>query len=279
MRYDELNDIFSMYADVKINTPEEEALLIKKYLDTGDKKYKELIIMGVIPYIIKEVKKYHNFKKIDLVDLFQSAILGATQAFNNFDMSRGFLTYAHYHIDLGIKEYIEKNSFMVKVLTTNEKRKVFWNLSKYRDAEGKIKHSKFKKIATELDVSERDVMDVYQAITYNIGESFNSKEHGQNLSGDIDFITFQTIDEISFADDEHEDLTRSQLHKKIHEALGVLEQNERDFIIERYLRDDGHTLNETCEFLEISSSQGKVLEKKVKSKLQKILGGYARDFF
>lgn len=108
MRYDELNDIFSMYADVKINTPEEEALLIKKYLDTGDKKYKELIIMGVIPYIIKEVKKYQNFKKIDLVDLFQSAILGATQAFNNFDMSRGFLTYAHYYIDLGIKEYIEK---------------------------------------------------------------------------------------------------------------------------------------------------------------------------
>lgn len=168
---------------------------------------------------------------------------------------------------------------MVKVLTTNEKRKVFWNLSKYRDAEGKIKHNELKKIATVLDVSEKDVIDVYQAVTYNIDDGSKSKEYDKDLNGDMDFITFQTIDEILFSEDEHEDLTRSQLYKKMHEAIRGLEQNERDFIVERYLRDDGHTFSETCETLNLSPSQGKILEKKAKGKLQKILGGYARELF
>ena len=104
---------------------------------------------------------------LPLSELISEGNVGMMQAVKRFDPDRGFrlATYAMWWIRAAIQEYILHSWSLVKMGTTAAQKKLFFNLRKLKGQlqameEGDLSPENLKKIATELDVPEADVVSM-----------------------------------------------------------------------------------------------------------------------
>jgi len=94
-----------IYDEVKIPTDEEEAEL-RRRLVAGDESARQELIIGTIPFAMREAGKYVEGAKAVKADIMQEAMFGLTKAAHRFDPEREtkFITYAGWWIHQAIKK-------------------------------------------------------------------------------------------------------------------------------------------------------------------------------
>ena len=148
-------------------TPEEEKELAVRFQEKGDPKAAYALVTANLRLVAKIAFKYRRFYK-NVLDLIQEGNIGLMKAVQKFDPYRGvrLSTYARYWIQAYVMYFLLANHRIVKVGTTQAKRKLFYNLTKETK---RLRDLGFdptpEKIAESLDVDVKDVIEMKQRLS------------------------------------------------------------------------------------------------------------------
>src|SRR3974390_3429579 len=146
--------------------PEEEFMLAQRWRQHGDTEAAHQLVTSHLRLVAKIAMGYRGYG-LPLNELISEGNVGMMQAVKRFDPERGFrlATYAMWWIRAAIQEYILHSWSLVKMGTTAAQKKLFFNLRKLKGQsqameEGDRSPENLKKIVTELDVREEDVISM-----------------------------------------------------------------------------------------------------------------------
>src|SRR5881397_2134227 len=161
-----LNRYLAEIKKFPILSPEEEYMLAKRWREHGDTEAAAKLVNSHLRLVAKIAMGYRGYG-LPVGELISEGNVGMMQAVKRFDPDRGFrlATYAMWWIRAAIQEYILHSWSLVKMGTTAAQKKLFFNLRKLKGQlqaieEGDLSPENVKKIATELSVSEEDVVNM-----------------------------------------------------------------------------------------------------------------------
>ncbi len=147
-------------------TGEEEKELATRYKETGDLEAAYKLTTANLMLVIKVAMTFKREWQ-NLMDLIQEGNVGLMKAVKNFDPFRGvrLSAYATWWIKSYILKHILDNWRLVRVGTTNARRKLLFNLKREKE---KLEQEGFdpttKLLAERFGVDEGEIIDVSASI-------------------------------------------------------------------------------------------------------------------
>ncbi len=253
--------------------PDEEYMLAKAWRERADTDAAHRLVTSHLRLVAKIAMGYRGYG-LPVSDLISEGNVGMMQAVRRFEPERGFrlATYAMWWIRASIQEYILHSWSLVKMGTTAAQKKLFFNLRRLKGQmkqidEGDLPPEAVKKIATDLDVPEQDVVDMNRRLAGPDG-SLNAPVRGDGEGGGEwqDWLVDESANqEIKLADDQEMQRRRALLEK----ALATLNARERAILVERRLTDDPARLEDLAQKHGISRERVRQIEVRAFEKLQK----------
>ena len=207
---------------------EQENALIEKLEESGDIEVAKKLVLHNLRLVVKIAMEFRNSYQ-NVMDLIQEGNMGLMKAVSKYDSTKGakLSYYASWWIRSYILKFILDNFHMVKIGTTNEQKKLFFNLMKEKNklmAMGIDPSPKL--IAENLGVSEKSVKTMDKRLSPTGGEiSIDAPAKGTDGTTRIGD---------SLSDPEHVDIDEQLAH---HEGLELLKTHLHDFINDLKPRD------------------------------------------
>jgi RNA polymerase sigma-32 factor len=219
---------------------EEEQDLGRRYRDTGDREALFRLVTSNLMQVVRVALSFRRAAR-NLLDLVQEGNLGLLAAIERFDPELGVRlpTYAAWWIRAYIVKFLLDNVRLVRVGTTNARRKLLRNL---RQEKTRLEAEGFdvgpKMLADHFNVSEDDVMDVERALhSQDVSLDAPLGDAEDRTRGDLMAAVGPTVEE---------DVARRELQDKVKSAIGRfrhgLGDRDRAILDERLLSDDPVTL-------------------------------------
>jgi RNA polymerase sigma-32 factor len=253
--------------------PEEEYMLAKRWKEHEDSEAAHRLVTSHLRLVAKIAMGYRGYG-LPLSELISEGNVGMMQAVKRFDAERGFrlATYAMWWIRAAIQEYILHSWSLVKMGTTAAQKKLFFNLRKLKGQlqavdEGDLSPENLKKIATELDVPEADVISMNRRLAspdHSLNAPLRSDSEGEWQDWLVDETESQ---ETKLGERQELGLRRDLLEK----ALTHLNERERHILGERRLKEAPTTLEDLSQQYGISRERVRQIEVRAFEKLQKAI--------
>src|ERR1700721_3712090 len=253
--------------------PEEEYMLAKRWKEREDSEAAHRMVNSHLRLVAQIAMGFRGVVPPP-PELDSEGNVGMMQAVKLFDPDRGFrlATYAMWWIRASIQEYILHSWSLVKMGTTAAQKKLFFNLRKLKGQmqaieEGDLSPENLKKIATELDVPEADVISMNRRLAspdHSLNAPLRSDSEGEWRDWLVDESESQ---ETKLADRQELGLRRDLLEK----ALTNLNERERHILGERRLKDNPTTLEDLSQHYGISRERVRQIEVRAFEKLQKAI--------
>jgi RNA polymerase sigma-32 factor len=250
---------------------EEEYMLAKRWREHGDPEAAQRLVTSHLRLVAKIAMGYRGYG-LPLADLIAEGNVGMMQAVKRYDPERGFrlATYAMWWIRASIQEYILHSWSLVKLGTTAAQKKLFFNLRRIKGRiqaidDGDLSPENLKKIATELQVPESDVIDMNRRLA-GPDHSLNAPVRTDSDVGEWqDWLVDDAEDqEQTLGAMEELGLRRDLLAA----AMSHLTARERDIIEERRLKDEPATLEDLAQKYGVSRERVRQIEVRAFDKLQ-----------
>ena len=270
-RYDPLRHYLAEINRFSPLSREEEHRLAVDYYETGDREIAYRLVTSNLKLVVKIAMIYHKIYR-NLLDLIQEGNLGLIQAVKRFDPYRGtrLPTYAAWWIKAFILKFLLDNTRMVKIGTTNARRKILMNLNKEkRELEARGIEPTSKLLAQNLGVDEKEVREVEQGMAgpdVSLDAPLGGKE-----DGDIRYIDTLQVMEQSVDDKIAHGEFRELLEKRFADFADTLSERERMILNQRLIADEPETLQQIADRYGISREAIRVAEKKLIAKLKKYM--------
>jgi RNA polymerase sigma-32 factor len=252
--------------------PGQEYMLAKSWREQGDRDAAHKLVTSHLRLVAKIAIGYRGYG-LPISEVISEGNVGLMQAVKRFEPEKGFrlATYAMWWIKAAIQEYILRSWSLVKLGTTANQRKLFFNLRKAKSKisaleEGDLHPDQVEIIAKRLGVTERDVVDMNRRLGGDVSLNAPIREDGD--SGEWQDLLVDdgaASDETRFAESEEADNRR----KALVEALTVLHERERQIFEARWLADDPITLNDLAGEFAISRERVRQIEVRAFEKVQK----------
>jgi RNA polymerase sigma-32 factor len=250
--------------------PEQEVSLARRWRDHGDLAAAHELMTSHLRLVAKIAMGYSGYG-LPLNELIAEGNIGLMQSVKRFDPERGFrlATYAMWWIRAAMQQYILHNWSLVKLGTTGAQKKLFFNLRRLKARmqaidEGDLPPETVRKIATELDVAEADVVDMNRRLA-GPDHSLNTNPSPDGEGERQDWLADEVDDqEVRLAQREELGLRRKLLNC----AIGRLNERERHIVSERHLRDRPATLEDLSQRYNISRERVRQIETRALGKLR-----------
>ncbi len=259
--------------------PEEEYMLAKAWVERQDPASAHRLVTSHLRLAAKIAMGYRGYG-LPLAEVISEANVGLMQAVKRFDPERGFrlATYAMWWIRASIQEYILRSWSLVKLGTTSAQKKLFFNLRKAKAKvgaleEGDLRPENVAKIATALSVSESEVVDMNRRLSggdASLNATVGSEEGGAQWQ---DWLEDEDSDQAEHYAEKDELDTRRAL---LAQAMSVLNDREKDVLVQRRLADDPVTLEDLSESYGVSRERIRQIEVRAFEKLQAKMRELAR---
>jgi len=249
---------------------EDEHELAVQYHETGDRETAYRLVTSNLKLVVKIAMIYHKVYR-NLLDLIQEGNLGLIQAVKRFDPYRGtrLPTYAAWWIKAYILKFLLDNARMVKIGTTNTRRKILMNLNREkRELEAKGIAPTSKLLAENLGVDEEELKEVEQGM---VGQDISLDAPISDENSDTRYIDTLRLMEQSIDDKIAQGEFRDILEKRFAEFSDTLSERERMILTRRLIADDPETLQQLADQYGISREAIRVAEKKLIAKLKKYM--------
>src|SRR6195256_5256668 len=266
-----LNRYLAEIKKFPILTPEEEYMLAKRWTEHQDTDAAARLVNSHLRLVAKIAMGYRGYG-LPLAELISEGNIGLMQGVKKFEPERGFrlATYAMWWIRASIQEYVLRSWSLVKMGTTANQKKLFFNLRRAKSRisaleEGDLRPDQVKLIAERLSVNEQDVVDMNRRLGGDV--SLNSPIREEGDSGEWqDWLVDDSISqETRLAGSEEADNRR----KALGEGLSVLNERERRIFEARRLADAPTTLEELAGEFGVSRERVRQLEVRAFEKVQK----------
>jgi RNA polymerase sigma-32 factor len=259
--------------------PQEEQDLAKLWRDEQDLDAAHRLVTSHLRLVAKIAMGFRGYG-LPVNELISEGNIGLMQAVKKFDPEKGFrlATYAMWWIRASIQEYILRSWSLVKMGTTSAQKKLFFNLRRLKGEiqaieEGDLTPEHLKHIATKLDVTEREVIDMNRRMV--------SHDHSLNsplkIDGDgewQDWLVDDVVDQEKTLGEQQELQKRSAL---LSEAMNILNDREKQIIISRRLNDTPETLEELSVKYGISRERIRQIEVRAYEKIRDYILKAAED--
>ena len=237
--------------------PREEYMLAKRWREHGDRDAAHKLVTGHLRLVVKITRGYGGYG-LPISEVISEGNVGLMQAVERFEPEKGFrfATYAVWWIKAAIQEYILRSWSLVKMGTTANQKKLFFNLRKAKARisildEGDMRPDQVKIIAQRVGVTETDVIYVNRRLGGDV--SLNMPIRDDEDSGEWQdwLVDERENQETTLAESEEFDNRR----KALAAALLVLNDRERRIFEARRLAEDPITLTELAEEFGVSSER------------------------
>src|SRR5512144_1146076 len=251
--------------------PQQEYMLAKRWREHDDPKAAHELVTSHLRLVAKIAMGYRGYG-MPIGEIISEGNVGLMQAVKRFEPDRGFrlATYAMWWIRASIQEYILRSWSLVKMGTTANQKKLFFNLRKAKSKisalqEGDLRPDQVKLIARRLGVTEQDVVDMNRRLGGDVSLNAPIREEGD--SGEWqDWLVDEVSDqETRLAESEEADNRR----KALGEALSVLNERERRIFEARRLADDPITLEDLAAEFGVSRERVRQIEVRAFEKVQR----------
>jgi RNA polymerase sigma-32 factor len=251
--------------------PQQEYMLAKSWREHGDRDAAHQLVTSHLRLVARIAMGYRGYG-LPIGEVISEGNVGLMQAVKRFDPDKGFrlATYAMWWIRAAIQEYILRSWSLVKMGTTAAQKKLFFNLRKIKGQlkaldEGDLRPDQVKRIATQLGVSEEDVVSMNRRLAGD--SSLNAPVRNDAESGEWqDWLVDESIDqETALAESDERDQRRGMLN----EALKMLNPRERRVFEARRLAEDPLTLEELSAEFGVSRERIRQIEVRAFEKVQK----------
>ena len=277
-----LNRYLSEIKKFPILAPEEEFMLAKRWSEHGDTDAAAKLVNSHLRLVAKIAMGYRGYG-LPVSELISEGNIGLMQGVKKFEPDRGFrlATYAMWWIRASIQEFILRSWSLVKIGTTAAQKKLFFNLRRMKNQieafeEGDLKPADVAKIATDLGVTEAEVISMNRRMGMGGDTSLNAPlrgdEGGESQWQDFLVSTDPLQDEI-LADSEE----RQVRHDLLVQALEGLNEREKTILTERRLVDEPKTLEDLSKVFGVSRERIRQIEVRAFEKLQAGLIRLATD--
>ncbi len=253
--------------------PEEEYMLAKRWVETQDPEAAHKMVTSHLRLAAKIAMGYRGYG-LPQSEVISEANVGLMQAVKRFDPEKGFrlATYAMWWIRASIQEYILRSWSLVKMGTTSAQKKLFFNLRKAKARlgaleDGDLHPDNVKKIATDLGVSEEDVISMNRRMSG--GDASLNATVGSEGEGTMqwqDWLEDEDADQA--ADYERNDELEAR-RELLAEAMSVLNDREKDILTQRRLTEKTVTLEDLSTEYDVSRERIRQIEVRAFEKLQK----------
>ena len=165
--------------------PSEEYMLAKRWREHGDRDAAHKLVTSHLRLVAKIAMGYRGYG-LPISEVVSEGNVGLMQAVKRFEPEKGFrlATYAMWWIKAAIQEYILRSWSLVKMGTTANQKKLFFNLRKAKGRisaldEGDLRPDQVKQIATQLGVNEQDVVDMNRRLGGDASLNAPLREEGE----------------------------------------------------------------------------------------------------
>ena len=269
-----LNRYLTEIKKFPVLSAEQEYMLAKRYQEHQDPEAAAQLVTSHLRLVAKIAMGYRGYG-LPVSELISEGNIGLMQGVKKFEPDRGFrlATYAMWWIKASMQEFILRSWSLVKMGTTAAQKKLFFNLRRMKknlDAyeDGDLRAEDVRKIATDLGVSETEVVNMNRRMMMggdaSLNVSFN--EDGEGQWQDM-LMDDRPLQDETVADAEEASLR----HALLTEAMGSLNDRERDILTRRRLIEEPQTLEELSQEYAVSRERVRQIEVRAFEKLQKAM--------
>src|SRR6266436_2105166 len=250
---------------------QEEYVLAKRWHEHRDRDAAHKLVTSHLRLVTKIARDYRGYG-LPISEAISEGNVGLMKAVERFEPEKGFrfATYAVWWIKAAIQEYVLRSWSLVKMGTTANQKKVFFNLRKAQSKisildDGDMRLDQVKIIARRLGVTETDVICMNRRLDGDA--SLNAPIRDDGDSGEWqDWLVDESPDqETALAASEELDNRR----KALASALSVLDDRERRIIETRRLAEDPSTLGNLSDEFGVSRERIRQIEMRAFEKVQK----------
>ena len=253
----------------------EEFMLAMRHKIYNDVEAAQQLVTSHLRLVVKISMGFRGYG-LPVNDIIAEGNIGLMHAVKKFDPSKGFRlsTYAMWWIKAAINEFVLKSWSIVKVGTSANQKKLFYNLKRMKSqitaasGSANLTDANVASIAEELDVSVEEVQDMDRLMSQGGGQSLNVTVAHDSEEEQIDFLEDSSVNqETALAEKEESQLNNSLLIK----AMKGLNDREKDIITKRRLLDEPLTLEDISQQYGISRERVRQIENRAFEKLQKAM--------
>jgi len=250
--------------------PQQEYMLARSWREHGDREAAHQLVTSHLRLVAKIAMGYRGYG-LPISEVISEGNVGLMQAVKRFEPEKGFrlATYAMWWIKAAIQEYILRSWSLVKMGTTANQKKLFFNLRKAKSKisaleEGDLHPDQVALIAKRLGVTEQDVVDMNRRLGGDASLNAPIREEGDSGEWMDWLVDDAPSQERILAESEEKD----NRHEALIGALDVLNERERRIFEARRLSDDPITLEELSGEFGVSRERVRQIEVRAFEKVQ-----------
>ncbi|MCV3206489.1 RNA polymerase sigma factor RpoH [Mesorhizobium sp. YC-39] len=250
-------------------TQGQEQTLAKRWRENNDPEAAHQLVVSHLRLVAKVAMRYRGYG-LPMSEVISEGSIGLIKAVNRFEPERGFrlATYAIWWIKASIREYVLRSWSLVKIGTTPNQRKLFFNLRRLKARlsaldDGDLHPDQVELIASDLGVTEKEV--VYMNSRLGGDTSLNAPLRGLPESEWQDLLV-ESEDNQEYRLVQFEEA--SNRRRALIDSLGVLNARERCILEARRLADDPRSLADLSNEFGVSRERVRQIEMRAFEKLQ-----------
>lgn len=247
---------------------DEERQLAERFHRDGDLQAARQLVVSHLRFVVKVARGYSGYG-LAQNDLIQEGNIGLMKAVKRFDPAVGvrLVTFAVHWIRAEIHEFIIKNWRIVKIATTKEQRKLFFNLRSAKKRLSWLSHAEVSEVAEDLGVKPETVLEMEKRLhahdaSFDPGVDADEDDSAYAPALYLQDTRYQP--DTLVETDQHETRQSTQLNR----AINSLDDRARDIVTRRWLRDDKPTLHDLAAEYGVSAERIRQLEQNAMKKLR-----------
>lgn len=253
-----------------ILSQEEESSLARRLWNHGDIKAAQQLILSHLRFVVAIARGYKGYG-LPQADLIQEGNIGLMKAVKRFDPERGvrLVSFAIHWIKAEIHEFIMRNWRLVKIATTKQQRKLFFNLRSMKQGLDTMNPEEVNAMATQLGVKSEEVIEMEKR--------FNGSDISlEAVSDDEEDDTYSPISYLTDGTEPSKILEKEQINylrkQGLQQSLNCLDDRSRHIIEARWLREeDTATLHDLADELGVSAERIRQIEAKALQKMRGVI--------
>ena len=263
--------------------PQEEFMLAKRWREHDDRDAAHKLVTSHLRLVAKIAMGYRGYG-LPISEVISEGNVGLMQAVKRFEPDKGFrlATYAMWWIKAAIQEYILRSWSLVKMGTTANQKKLFFNLRKAKNRisvleQGDMRPDQVRQVAAQLGVTEQDVIEMNRRLGGDASLNAPIREDGDSGEWQDWLVDDGVSQESRLAESEQSE----NRHNALGQALTVLNNRERRIFEARRLADEPITLEELADEFGVSRERVRQIEvrafEKVQEATKKAVGAVERS--